>query len=71
MSRRLKREYKYFACDFETTVYEGQDYTEVWLSGAIEFYTDIPYVFGSIDGLFDFFGGRFRSQCKSAGAGTA
>ena len=55
MSRRLKREYKYFACDFETTVYEGQDYTEVWLSGAIELYTDKPYVFGSIDGLFDFF----------------
>ena len=55
MARRQKREYKYYACDFETTVYEGQDYTEVWLSGAIELYTDTPHVFGSIDGLFDFF----------------
>ena len=53
--KRGKREYKYFACDFETTVYEGQDYTEVWLSGAIELYHNEPFVFGSIDGLFDFF----------------
>ena len=55
MARRKQREYKYYACDFETTVYEGQDYTEVWLSGAIQLYNDTPFVFGSIDGLFDFF----------------
>lgn len=58
-----KRDYKYYACDFETTVFEGQDYTEVWLSGAIELYTDHPYVFGSLDGLFSFFKKQNSNIC--------
>ncbi len=49
------RRYKYFACDFETTVYEGQDYTEVWLSGCIELYSDNPQVFHSLSELFNYF----------------
>lgn len=57
-----KKETIYYACDFETTVYEGQDYTEVWLSGAVEIDTGEgmktdgqPVIFGSIDGLFTYF----------------
>lgn len=32
------RQYRYFAADFETTVYEGQKYTEVWFSGYCELF---------------------------------
>lgn len=29
------RKYRYFSCDFETTVYEGQTSTEVWASAVV------------------------------------
>ena len=31
---------KYYVADFETTVYEGQTYTEVWASAMVEFNTE-------------------------------
>ena len=45
-----------FAGDFETTVYEGQDSTEVWSACCAELFSDTePQVFHSIDELYDYF----------------
>lgn len=43
-----------FACDFETTVYEGQINTEVWSSALTELYdeTETVYIHHSIDETF-------------------
>ena len=38
--------------DFETTVYTGQEYTEVWASALVEFNTDDVHIFHSIDETF-------------------
>lgn len=47
---------KLFACDFETTVYENQEYTEVWSSACIELKRNAkPYIFHSLTEQFDFF----------------
>ena len=36
------RNYTYFVCDFETTVFKGQQYTEVWAGAIVELYkTDV------------------------------
>lgn len=51
---RIKK-FRYFACDFETTVYSGQQYTEVWASGVAELGTDNVEIFHSIEETFDFF----------------
>ncbi len=40
---------KTYACDFETTVYDNQDHTEVWASAIIGLEDDEPLVFHSID----------------------
>lgn len=44
-----------FMCDFETTVYDGQDYTEVWASASVEFGTEDVNIFHSIDEQFEYF----------------
>ena len=44
-----------FMCDFETTVYEGQDHTEVWASACVELYTEDVKIFHSIGEQFDYF----------------
>lgn len=43
------------ACDFETTVYEGQDHTEVWASACVECGTENVKIFHSIGEQFDYF----------------
>ena len=50
-----KRNYRYFVGDFETTVYEGQSYTEVWASASVELYTENVMIFHSIDEQFKYF----------------
>lgn len=50
-----KRDFKYYACDFETTVYDGQEFTEVWLSGCCELYKDTPHIYGNIGDLIKYF----------------
>lgn len=40
--------------DFETTVYEGQQYTEVWASAVVELYTEDVAIFHSIDETLDY-----------------
>lgn len=49
------RSFKYFACDFETTVYEGQDSTEVWAAASVELFTEDVNIFHSIGEQFDYF----------------
>lgn len=53
MSR--ERKYKYLSCDFETTVYNGQEKTEVWASACVELFTDDVKIFHSIDETFSYF----------------
>ena len=38
------RKSRFFACDFETTVYEGQTDTEVWASASVELFDDTESV---------------------------
>lgn len=40
--------------DFETTVFEGQTYTEVWAAAVVEIYTEDVKIFGSLPDLFDY-----------------
>ena len=40
--------------DFETTVYTGQEYTEVWASAIVELYTDDVHIFHSIQETFEY-----------------
>lgn len=50
------KKYRYFACDFETTVYKGQVNTEVWASASVELFSEEPVqVFQSIDEQFEYF----------------
>lgn len=44
-----------FACDFETTVYEGQEHTEVWASACVELGTEDVQIFHSIEETFQYF----------------
>lgn len=47
---------RYFAADFETTVYEGQTDTEVWAASCAEIFTkNEARVYHSIDELYDYF----------------
>lgn len=52
MKRRKKR---YFVGDFETTVYEGQEATEVWAAACVEMFTEDVHIFHSIGEQFEFF----------------
>lgn len=50
-----KRTNKILACDFETTVYDGQTFTEVWASACVELYSEDVKVFHSIKEQFEYF----------------
>ena len=49
------KQYRYFMCDFETTVYKGQKYTEVWAAGAVELFTEDCIIVNSIQKLYAYF----------------
>lgn len=50
------KKYRYFMCDFETTVYKGQHSTEVWASASTELFTDdTVQIFHSIQEQLDYF----------------
>lgn len=49
-----KREFHYYAADFETTVFPGQKYTEVWAAAIVPFWSKDVMVYNNIDGLFDY-----------------
>lgn len=48
-----KKNKRYFVADFETTVYEGQAYTEVWASALVEIGSEEVKVEHSIQECFD------------------
>lgn len=49
------RKFRFFAGDFETTVYKGQVHTEVWASACVELFTEDVHIFHSIDEQFEYF----------------
>lgn len=48
------KKFRYFMGDFETTVYDGQDYTEVWASACVELGTEDVKIFHSIKEQYDY-----------------
>lgn len=46
------KQFTYYMCDFETTVYDDQDFTEVWAAALVPFYTEDVKIFHSIDEFF-------------------
>ena len=49
---------KIYACDFETTVYEGQEDTQVWAAVFAEIMgEDTAHIFGNIKSFFEYFFG--------------
>ena len=49
------KQQKIFVCDFETTVYDGQKFTEVWAAACVEMGTENVSIFHSIDEQYKFF----------------
>lgn len=49
------RKFRFFAGDFETTVYKGQVNTEVWASASVELFTEDVKIFHSIGEQFQYF----------------
>lgn len=49
-----QKEKRYFACDFETTVYDNQDCTAVWSAASVELFTEDVQVQGSIEDFFKY-----------------
>lgn len=54
MSRK-KKSFRIFSADFETTVYDGQEFTEVWASASVELGTEDVKIFHSIDEQWEYF----------------
>lgn len=48
-----KKKERYFMADFETTVYDGQEYTEVWAAACVEFFTEDVHLYHSIGDFYD------------------
>ena len=49
-----KPKFRYFMGDFETTVYDGQERTDVWASAVVEFYTEDVKILPSINETWNF-----------------
>lgn len=50
----MKKSLRYLVGDFETTVYEGQERTDVWASALVEMYSEDVKIFHSIDETFEY-----------------
>lgn len=50
----MAKKYRYFSADFETTVYEGQERTEVWAAACVELFTEDVSIFHSIGELYNY-----------------
>ena len=48
------RNYSYYVCDFETTVYKGQQFTEVWAAAIVELYTEQVEIMHSLADFLDY-----------------
>lgn len=49
------KKFRYFMCDFETSVYKGQVNTEVWASACVELFSEDVKILHSIDETFEYF----------------
>lgn len=49
------RNFRHFVGDFETTVYAGQESTEVWASACVEMFTEDVHIFHSIEEQYNYF----------------
>ena len=50
-----KKSFRIFACDFETTVYDNQDRTDVWSSCLCELGEHTPIIHGCIGDTYEYF----------------
>lgn len=50
-----KSQYRTFMADFETTVYDGQDHTEVWAAASVELNTEDVIIHHSIQEQYEYF----------------
>ena len=57
------RSFKYYMCDFETTVYEGQTRTDVWAAASVELFTEDVKIFHSIGEQFNYFLSQNENLC--------
>ncbi len=48
------KKWRTFVGDFETTVYKGQDHTEVWAAAIVEMYTEDVIIYHSLPELWDY-----------------
>lgn len=55
MKKRCLDESDIFACDFETTVYAGQERTDVWAAACVALHSEEVRIFGNITDFFQFF----------------
>lgn len=53
MSRKNEHWGRVFIADFETTVYDGQEYTEVWAAALVEMGTEDVHIFHAIEEFYD------------------
>ena len=51
----MNRKTRTFMCDFETTVYDNQESTEVWASAIVELYTENVIILHSIEETYEYF----------------
>lgn len=49
-----EKKYRYFMGDFETTVYDGQERTDVWASAVVELYTEDVQILHSISDTWEY-----------------
>lgn len=60
----MKRvQFTYLVGDFETTIYDNQDYTEVWASAIVPLYTEDVQIFHSIGETFDYLVSLDKNLC--------
>lgn len=57
------KQFDYYMGDFETTVYKGQVFTEVWASACVQLYTEDVHIFNSIDGIFEYLVSLNKNVC--------
>lgn len=50
----MAKKFRYFSADFETTVYDGQEITEVWAVGCVELYTEDVSIFHSLPDFYTY-----------------